>query len=168
VDVKIEGLQQIQRKLSAMTGKPGRAAMSSALRSAANQVKNQAVRNAKQLDDPSTPESIWKNITVQSGRYAARGDLLMRVGVKGGSAKYANNARNKRKGRAGKTYQTLGSKSNPGGDTWYWRFLEFGIPSRGIPAKGFLRKAAQTAADRAINVFIDKAPKNLDKVLAKP
>lgn len=80
------------------------------------------------MDDAGTDEAIWKNIAVANNARAGRkeGGIVMSVGVRGGAKSYANNAENRRKGRAGKTNATGGSKANPGGDTWYWRFLEFG------------------------------------------
>lgn len=78
------------------------------LRRGAAVVRNAVRRRAASLDDPETGESIAKNVTVQSSRRLSKpGQIGFRVGIRGGAKKRDN-------------------VNNPGGDTWYWRFLEFG------------------------------------------
>ncbi|WP_312288796.1 HK97-gp10 family putative phage morphogenesis protein [Stutzerimonas nitrititolerans] len=138
-----------------------------ALRKAAQVIQRQAIENAKRLDDPATPESIEKNVAVRwSGkRFRQNGDLMFRVGILGGARQYANTKENVRAGRAGKSYATLGDKSNPGGDTWYWRFLEFG--SEHAPARPFLRPAAQQAAGAAVDEFVAQYSRAIDRAIRR-
>lgn len=102
---------------------------------------NAARAAARAFDDPATAERIWKNIALQNAPRSGRriGGVVMRLGVRGGARKYGDTRENRRKGRVGATYKTLGDKRNPGGDTWYWRFLELG--TRRTDAKEFLQPA---------------------------
>lgn len=138
-----------------------------AARKAMNIVRKAAADNAKAIDDPESPNRIWKNIVTRSGRTRGTGTVLMRVGVRGGAQQYAKTKANVRKGRAGKTYATAGSKKNPGGDTWYWRFVELGRPSVGQPARPFLRIALWNNTERVNDEFAtffgDEITKELDK-----
>lgn len=107
--------------------------MRRSLRKGANVIRDAARNNAKRFDDPDTTDRIWKNITTQSGGSRLErklGGPAMRIGVMGG-------AKSK---KGGGTYQVGGSKENPGGDTWYWRLLEFGTSK--MRAQPFLRPAA--------------------------
>lgn len=162
------GLPELEEKLEALTNdlkfKGGRFA----LRKAANVIRQQAVVNALAFNDPQTPTEIYKNVTVRwaSKTFKRTGDLAFRVGVLGGARKYGDTKQNRRAGIVGKTYKTAGDKTNPGGDTWYWRFKEFGVPSRGIPASPFLRSAGESSALQAINVFMVNYQKALERALA--
>lgn len=102
---------------------------------------NAARAAARNLDDPDSAERIWKNVAIRNSSRQGRqvGGVVMRLGVMGGAKSYAKTRENVRKGRVGKTYRTGGSKGNPGGDTWYWRFLELG--TRRADAKEFLQPA---------------------------
>ncbi|MNN92971.1 hypothetical protein D3C81_2113340 [compost metagenome] len=83
----------------------------------------------------------------------------------GGARQYAGTAANRRKGRVGETYKTGGSASNPGGDTWYWRMLEFGT-SR-MAARPFLRPVADQAGQKAVDTFARHFNQALDRALRK-
>ncbi|MDF5923162.1 HK97 gp10 family phage protein [Pseudomonas aeruginosa] len=128
VEFSITGMDSLLGKLESVSRdlryKGGR----SALRRAAKLIETEAKKNALQIDSPETANQIAKNISVRwSPRLFKRtGNLGFRIGVLGGARKYSNTRENVRSGRAGKTYKVGGSKSNPGGDTWYWRFIEFG------------------------------------------
>lgn len=137
------------------------------LRKGANLVRDAAKANAKRLDDPATAEDIAANIAVRtsSSYYRRTGDVMFRVGVRGGAATYANDRWNRAKRRAGKTYRTDGSKGNPGGDTWYWRFLEFG--TRISPAKPFLRPALENNIQPAIDETAKHTSRWLDRNIPK-
>lgn len=167
VEFKITGVEGLLGKLDSISNdlkyKGGR----SALRKAANLIADTAKSNAAQINDELTPEEIAKNIAVRwSGRRFKRtGDLMFRVGVLGGAKSYANNKDNVRAGRAGKSYSTLGSKINHGGDTWYWRFLEFGT-SRMAP-RPLMRDAANRKAADAINLFAAEYSKAIDRAIKR-
>lgn len=147
----LEGENEIIERMQELERRVQRRSANKATRRGAWVIARKARENAKAIDDPNTPENIAKNITVQSASRLGRreGGAAMRVGVRGGAAKYASTRENVRRGRVGKAYATGGSKTNPGGDTYYWRFLEFGT-SR-VSAKPFMRPAIAQSAQDAFN-----------------
>lgn len=167
VDFKLEGIEELLGKLESITHdlkfKGGRYA----LRKAANVIAASARDNAQKLNDNMTPEEIAKNIAVRwsGNKFKRSGDLMFRVGVLGGAKNYANTRDNVRSGRAGQNYTTGGSKANPGGDTWYWRFLEFGT-SRVAP-KPLMRDAANRNAEAAVSEFMSQYSKAIDRAIKR-
>lgn len=163
LQVRIEGVDELHKRLQTISvqtrGKAGR----TALRKAAAEIAEQARQNVSKLDDPKTAEDIAKNVALQfaSRHFRRTGDLMFRVGILGGARSYANTTQNRRKQRVGQTYKTDGDKSNPGGDTFYWRFLELG--RRGVPATPFLVPAARQAGGAAIAAFVREYNKALDR-----
>ena len=159
VEFKIEGTKEIKRRLGLLPQRLGQNAARRALRRGANVIRDDARANAKRLNDPTTPQDIAKNIVVKGMK---RGDerrqkvVGMRVGILGGA---------KRVARASGEIQGAG-RANPGGDTYYWRFLEFGTSK--MPAKPFMRPAmnnkASQAMDAATTAMITEADKELRKI----
>jgi len=158
-DVDVRGLAEIERKLKLLPERLGRNAMRRALRKGANVIRDAARNNAKRIDDPETREQIWKNIAVAGGgrkRERQAGGVMMRVGVRGGAKNYRR--------KEGK-YHVGGSSTNPGGDTWYWRLLEFGTSK--MAAQPFMRPAAANSASAAYQAVVAAAPAEIDKELRK-
>jgi len=157
ISVNVHGLAEIERKLKLLPERVGQRAMRRALRKGANVIRDAARANAKRIDDPETREQIWRNITVAGGgreRERQAGGVMMRVGVRGG-------ARDMRK--YGEFFGA--GRRNPGGDTWYWRFVEFGTSrSRAQP---FMRPAAASSAGAAYQAVAAAAPAEIDKELRK-
>lgn len=156
-EVKIEGLEDVQRKLKLLPERLGRNAMRRALRRGANVIRDQARANARTLDDRETTESIAKNVRVSgmSRRVErAQKQIGMRVGIAGG-------ARNMTKYGEFKG----GGKANPGGDTWYWRLLEFGTSK--MRARPFMRPAMEQSATKAFSVTADAMNVQVDKEIGK-
>lgn len=122
---------------------------------------------AKGLDDPATKEAIHKNVRIQASRSLSRsqGGVAVRLGVLGGAKSYTNNRLNRRKQRAGKQYSTDGSSKNPGGDTFHWRFLEFGTSK--MPAKPIFRPALAQKGDQAIQAAINAMLEDIQKEAEK-
>lgn len=150
VTTTITGTEQIVRNLKLLPERIGRNAMRRAIRKGANVIRDQARINARQLDDNLTREAIYKNIVTQGmGRKRERqsGGVGMRVGVLGGA----------RKGRGG--------DSNPGGDTFYWRYLEFGTSE--IAARPFMRPAMSSQAGKAFSTTLEAMKAETDKELSK-
>lgn len=145
----IHGADEIMRKLHKLPNRIGKNAMRRALRKGANVIKKKAVVNAKKIDRLSSKNKIWKNIAVQSAsaKYTKwAGGPAMRIGIRGGA-------------RSG------GSGPGAGGDTFYWRFVEFGTShSRAEP---FMRPAAAESVTEVINVTANDMKIQLDKELAK-
>ncbi len=162
---QIDGLAAVQRKLEGMkvdvARKAGRAAATKAMRI----VRDAAKRNAKSVDDAKTSEQIAKNIAV-TGRYDRRQNaIIAKVGVRGGARSFANTKSNVRAGRAGKSYKTGGSSGNPGGDTWYWRLLEFGTSK--MAARPFMRPALEQNVEKVVATFVSEMSAAVDRFAAR-
>lgn len=149
-DVKVEGLKELKDRLNYlsydMQYKGGRFA----LRKAANVIRDQAKENAERIDRAETSNSIADNIAVRFGSRQTKrtGDITFRVGVLGGAKKS----------------ETLAGKYK-GGDTWYWRLVEFGTEhSRANP---FMRPAIEASAQRATNEFINQYNRALDRAIKR-
>lgn len=166
IDYTMEGLPELLGKLDSVTQdikyKGGRFA----LRRAAQVIRDQARDNAGKVDRPQTPTNIAANIVERwNGRLFKRtGALGFRVGALGGARQYAGTRENVRKGRVGEYYHVGGDKTNPGGDTFYWRFLEFGTSHSS--AQPFMRPAMDKGQE-AVNVFINEYGKALDRAIKK-
>lgn len=150
----IKGLEQATKKMEELPVKLQRSGARKAARRGMNIVRDAARENAKRFDDPETAENISKNIVTQAMNRNAlfkagadRGDIGMRVGVLGGAratGKAAAKTARRRNRMGGSSLADLGEiagagKNNPGGDTWYWRFKEFGTANQ--KAEPFLRPA---------------------------
>jgi len=155
---EIHGLEPALRKMRAIgNDKTVKRIARKAMRKGMNLVRDKARAKVKQLDDPSTPQKIWKEIVVQNGRSRNKNYLVMRVGVRGGArVPYTNNAQNRRAGRVGKTYQIDLS-------VFYWRFLEFGTSRQ--PATPFLRPALYENIEQVTDIFVQVFKFELDVVL---
>lgn len=131
-----------------------------ALRAAADVIVNSARKDAIAVDDPATPNNISKNIVRSFSRkiFARTGNPMYRVGVLGG-AKYT-------KGEDRRKY-----RANPGLDTFYWRFVNFGFTARGgarqVAGKHFFGKQLEKNAAKATQVFADKFERGLTLALRK-
>lgn len=150
ITVKVEGLAEIDRNLRLLPERLGRNALKRALRKGANVIRNAAKANAQAIDDPETREQIAKNIMVASGsrkREKQAGGLLMRVGVSGGAR------------------PTSGDNGQPGGNTTYWRFVEFGTST--AKAQPFMRSAMANSAEAAMSATTTAMEAEIDKELAK-
>lgn len=162
----ITGLDEVQAKLRQLGNKrKAKNAANRASRKAMNIVKNAARANAKRIDDGKTPEKIWKNIIVKAGKSKGYDNITMQVGVRGGAKNYANTRANRRANLAGSSYQTGGDKKSPGGDTWYWRFKEFGSATN--DADPFMRPALNNNHAAVQAEFTRAFGEELDKEIAK-
>ncbi|MCO9048473.1 HK97-gp10 family putative phage morphogenesis protein [Acinetobacter sp. UC24323] len=144
---QIHGLEPALRRMRAIgSDKTVKRIARKAMRQAMNIARDEARQKVKRLDDPTTPEKIWKEIVVQNGRSRNKNTLVMRVGVRGGARiPYTNNAQNRHAGRVGQTYQTDGR-------VFYWRFLELGTSRQ--PATPFLRPALYENIEQITDKFV--------------
>lgn len=156
IKVNVEGLAEIERKLKQLPEKIGKNAMRRALRKGANVIRDAAKANARRIDDPQTREKIHENIAVASGgrrREREAGGVMMRVGVRGGAR------------------LTRGDNGAPGGNTTYWRFVEFGarveLGNSEDRAQPFLTPAGVEKAQAAYDATAADMTKQLDKEIAK-
>lgn len=153
VEVKITGLDDVVSKLQKLAN-PLRTKniARKAARQAMNIVRDAARNNARAIDDPETSEKIFKNIKVSAGKTRNPKEIIMRVGVDGGAAMNKYSDRN-----------VLAAKS--GGNTSYWRFLEFGTSN--MPATPFMRPALASNIQQVTNKFAEVFDAELDKELLK-
>lgn len=148
--VKLEGLDEIQKKLRLLPERIGRNAMRRALRKGANVVRDGVRENAKRVDDPETREQIAKNVAVYGGgakRERQVGGVMMRVGVRGGAR------------------PTSGDNGTPGGNTTHWRFVELGTST--ARAQPFMRPAAAEKASPAFQAIASDMDKQIDKEIGR-
>lgn len=146
---KIQGLPQVLRNFHTLADNMKKKHARKASRKAMRSVQRTAKENAKRIDDPETAEKIYQNIAIRAGRSRNRHAIVTRVGVLGGA-----------KAPAKKVGELQGKgKQNRGGDTYYWRFVEFGTAR--TKAKPFMRPALAQNADRVGNEFADELARNI-------
>ena len=144
---EIEGLDEVIEKMR-LLGKPKKVknAATRSARKAMNIVNKAAKANAKAFDDKGTGNKIWKNIVTRPGKTKGVDSVMMKVGIKGGAKKTAGTG-------------------NSGGDTWYWRFKEFGTSNHA--AQPFMRPAFFNNKDAVEAEFKRSFNEELDKEIAK-
>lgn len=105
----------------------------------ARYLRDEIRKSARKVDDKSTKNSIAKNVAAQSATRLGRRNqgAAYRVGIRGG----------------GKTRES--NESNPGRDTYYWWFLEFG--TRKMVAKSFFRPALEASKETALKMSMEAA-----------
>lgn len=157
-EVRMTGVDELVKKLESLKYDMKKKGGRFALRKAAQVIRDQARRNAQALDDPASPEVIAKNITEKwNGRINKRtGDLGFRVGVLGGARDYSAH---------GEITTGKNASGNPGGDTFYWRFLEFGTEKSS--ARPFMRPAMEQSVQAATDAFIRNYQAAIDRALRK-
>jgi HK97 gp10 family phage protein len=140
----VDGVIANMRELSLqMRGKLGRAAA----RKGANVIRDAAKAGWQQVDRAGTPNKIYERVAVQfSGRaFKQTGDLMFRVGIRGGAKQYANTKQNRRARRVGESYKV-------DGDTFYWRFYELGSSHQ--PARPIMQPALFNNGPAALNALV--------------
>lgn len=121
-----KSLTEITNKLKALDNKALTQETRKALRKGANAFKREIVKNAKSLDNSRTTNAIWRNVAIRSKKQTKKSSIGVYVGILGG----AREGKNKGIGK--------------GGDTWYWRLLEFGTVN--MKARPFFRPAIDNPA----------------------
>lgn len=157
VEFEIKGLGDVQAEMQKISvelrGKVARAAG----RKGANVIRDAARAGWQRVDRESTPNNIAENVVVQfAGKTFRRtGDVMFRVGIRGGAKQYTNNRENRRKRRVGETYATEGS-------TFYWRFYELGTSRQ--PARPVMQPALFNNADKAMAAFVAEMNRQFKKL----
>jgi len=137
---QIEGMSQFKRKMEQLSNpKKAKQFARKAARQAMNLVRDDARNNAKMIDDPETAEKIHKNIVTQGGKSRNSNEIVILVGIRGGAAMNKNSNREALSGLSG-------------GNTTYWRFIEFGTSL--IQAFPFMRLALSRNIDKVTTKFI--------------
>ena len=174
-EFKLEGVDELIAKLKAVSRETANKGGKAALRKAAKVILDAAKSGAQRLDDPATSEVIAKNLVIRwAGKeYKRTGNLSFRVGVLGGARSTGRSAlrsaaRRRRQGIP--SLESLGEiagagKANPGGSTWYWRFLEFGTQK--MAARPFMRPALSNNVIKASDAFIREYGKRLTRAIKR-
>jgi len=158
VAMSVKGLDNVLHNLQELDTRIIRRATTSAIRAGAGVIRDAARVNARALDDPGTPAQIYRNIVARSIRrrdvVRQGGDAGARVGVLGGARDLSKQGEIKGAG-----------SGNPGGDTFYWRFLEFG--TQHMAARPILRPAAEENKTQAFNATAEQLRKRVDIELSR-
>ncbi len=170
----LQGIEELTAKFGAINYdlkfKGGRFS----LRKAADIVRISAKKNAYKINDWETANTIAENVVLRfsNKRFKSSGDLMFRVGVLGGArlTSEAQRRRKRRKSGAGLTLEELGEisgkgKDNPGGDTFYWRFVEFGTEK--TSAHPFMRPALENNVSSATKEFVSQYGKSMNRAIKK-
>ena len=133
----IDGMDDILKKLEELANAEQSKALKAGLTKGAAEVRKAARANAKALDDTTTDEKIFQNIkSLQWKVKKGRKYLGRSVGVD--------------------------NKTGSGGDTYYWRFLEFG--TKRTRAKPFLLPALESEQNKALEAMTEGAQAMIDKI----
>lgn len=138
---QIKGLDEVLKRMGALTGKQMIRAIRGGLVRSARIVRDSARDKARALDDPRSPSNIAKNIVTRAGGARSdqrEGGVVVKVGVAGGARPAKGNK-----------------------DTGHWRFLEMGTGHH--QAQPFMRPAMEDNVERVINDFAS----NLDAAITK-
>lgn len=152
VTFNIQGLDPLLGKLENLKYETKKKGGRSALRKAAQLVRDAAKQGAAVIDDPETRADIEKNITERwnSKLNKRTGDLGFRVGVLGGAG-------------GNKTSEQLSGL--PGQDTRHWRYIEFGTEK--VAPRPFMRPALANNIDAATDVFVREYEKVIDRAIKR-
>lgn len=143
---KIRGLDEVIRRMRNIKGRMVSSDINIAVLAGVNVVKSAAIENAKQIDDPDTPEKIWENIAVKVRKSRSGTAIIGKVGVRGGA----------------KSGKKEGNSANPGGDTRHWRQIEFGNSNN--PAQPFMRRALSDNTAKATDAVVKSLSDSVDRL----
>jgi HK97 gp10 family phage protein len=116
---------------------------------AAVPMRDDAKRRAPVLKAPDarrTPGTVRDAIKIWRKR-VTRYAVTYYVGVRGLSRKAVRTFKGENKGK---------SSADNSRDPFYWRFVELGVPSRGIAPRPFLRQAFEAQKMEAVRVALDE------------
>ncbi|AXY57271.1 hypothetical protein CDG60_12265 [Acinetobacter chinensis] len=169
VSFELQGVDELTRKLNSLSDvRKVRNAAKRSLRKGTNIVKDAAKQNALQIDDENTREAIWKNIDSREGRTRSLNYIVMKIGVRGGAAtnKHSKEIIFKERRKKGAAKQVVNSDkiALAGGDTRYWRLVEFGsVHNVPIP---FMRNALSKNIQQVSTTFVSAFNVEVDKLIA--
>lgn len=161
LQLRLEGVAELQRTLKGLPEKIRRRAVRNALRIAAREIRDDAKSRTPVAAGPviaggktvRQPGTVKRRIAVRISKFARQaGDEGVFVGVR----PLRGRAQVKRFGKA--------SATNPN-DPFYWRFLEFG--TRKMGARPFLGPAAKAKGEAAVRRFIAVAGPQIQKLNVK-
>jgi HK97 gp10 family phage protein len=144
---RIKGLDQVLKKMRMIKGEMVSTDINIAAAAGARVIEEAAIKNAKLIDDPATPEKIYENITfrVRKPRGGSGSSVVAKIGVKGGA-------------KSGKREDS----QNPGGDTRHWRHIEFGTSD--VPAQPFMRRSLSENTEKATDEVVKSLSDTVDRL----
>lgn len=151
LDWTVQGLDDFDLRMLNLKVSLQKKIIRKAARRAMIPVRDDARIAAKALDDAETPNAIWKNIAIVPQKNPDPNTVGMMVGVRGGA-----------QSKSGK--KELGSTAGrPGGDTWYWRLVEFGTShSAAFP---FMRQSFRKNLSNVESQFADEVSTGIDEAV---
>jgi len=154
VEVKIEGMDELRRRLLDLPDKLRKRALRNALAKGARVVRDEARRLRRQasVGSPFHQISQYRRHGVVEAAITVRTSKAAR---RGGDVGVFVNVRPLRQGASAK---------NPN-DPFYWRWLEFGAPKINVAARPFLKPAA-AKMDEALSVIVAELKVQFDKLEA--
>lgn len=160
-EVRVEGIKEVADRLRALPpelGSKGGGPIRSALFAGAK-----VLREAAKARAPRKTGNLVQNIILYRHRNpkAEGATEHYSVGMRKGTRRFANSARNRRKGQALKKFKTAGA-------AYYGRFLELGTAK--MAARPFLRPAFEENKEAAVEAFrarFLKAVEAAERKLAK-
>ena len=160
-DVEIGGLTKVLDRMKDVSAQMKGKITRSATRKGANVIRDAVRQGWQRVDRTDTPNSIADNVAVQfAGRTFRRtGDIMFRVGIRGGAKQYSDTKENRRGRRVGKAYKT-------GGSTFYWRFYELGTSRQ--PARPVMQPALASSAEGAFAAMAKEFDRQFAKLGKEP
>lgn len=148
--VELKGLDELRRKLRGIPADLEKKGFRSAMRKAANIVRDAAVANANAIDEPETKENIAKNITVKFSprAYKRNKDIMFRIGVLGGAKE-----------------SKAADPTKKGGNTTHWRYVELGTSK--VKSRAFMLPALRESAGKVLDESVTEISLAIDKAVAK-
>lgn len=147
--VKIEGLDDVLRRLNLLDKRLRGRASRNAASAGARVIRDEAKARA-----PVDTGLLKKNIVIKKLRGRNKLEYMYGVGYLSKQAQYSNTAANRRKGRVGESYWESGQ--------FYAIFPEFGTSK--MPAKPYLRPAFEAKKMEAVRVVEARLKEELDKL----
>jgi HK97 gp10 family phage protein len=155
--IRVEGLRELEARLKSLAdeigGKKAAQPVKAALRKAGKIVQKDA--QARVRVDTGL---LRDNIIVATAKRQKPGRFAVNVTVRAKAKKYADNRKNRKAGKVGKTFKNYGA-------LYYARFLEFGTSK--MQAKPFLRPAFEANKGQLAQVIRDELKLAIDKAVAK-
>ncbi len=139
-EFKIEGLEELREKLEGLGAIAGQKVVASAARAAMQPVLDEAVRLV-----PKKTGLLAKTLRLTATKPKS-GDIVASAGI-------AMRAKVKDEIPVEEGFQGPALDVKVKGAGWRWHFVEFGVPSRGIPAHPFLRPAMSTKVTQVVEIF---------------
>jgi len=143
ISIKVEGLSDLGKTMLELKDNVAKRIIRKAVKAGAEVVVKAAKSNSlKTKDSGDMYDAIGSRRDVRSSRPGLEFRATGIFKVKGGT--YANTKANVRAGRKGGSFLV-----DP--PTFYWKFIEFGAPSRNFPAQPFLVPAFDATKGEQIN-----------------